>query len=204
MRKNKKFIYLISPNKILLKNFYKTLANLFKTKKIYFFQLRLKNEKKDKLIKIAKKIKKIAKKYDVKFIVNDNPYVAKEVNADGCHIGQKDFDIKKARKILKNKILGVTCHNSISLSRKAIENGADYIALGAFFQSKTKKVKYFADFHTLRSVKKFSKTDVVAIGGINLRNYKKVLLNKANFLAISNYIWKNKTLNPEEALNKLK
>ena len=135
MRKNKKFIYLISPNKILLKNFYKTLANLFKTKKIYFFQLRLKNEKKDKLIKIAKKIKKIAKKYDVKFIVNDNPYVAKEVNADGCHIGQKDFDIKKARKILKNKILGVTCHNSISLSRKAIENGADYIALGAFFQS---------------------------------------------------------------------
>ena len=204
MRKNKKFIYLISPNKILLKNFYKTLANLFKTKKIYFFQLRLKNEKKDKLIKIAKKIKKIAKKYDVKFIVNDNPYVAKEVNADGCHIGQKDFDIKKARKILKNKILGVTCHNSISLSQKAIENGADYIALGAFFQSKTKKVKYFADFHTLRSVKKFSKTDVVAIGGINLRNYKKVLLNKANFLAISNYIWKNKTLNPEEALNKLK
>ncbi len=204
MRKNKKFIYLISPNKILLKNFYKTLANLFKTKKIYFFQLRLKNEKKDKLIKIAKKIKKIAKKYDVKFIVNDNPYLANEVNADGCHIGQKDFDIKKARKILKNKILGVTCHNSISLSQKAIENGADYIALGAFFQSKTKKVKYFADFHTLRSVKKFSKTDVVAIGGINLRNYKKVLLNKANFLAISNYIWKNKTLNPEEALNKLK
>ena len=204
MRKTKKFIYLISPNKILLKNFYKTLANLFKTKKIYFFQLRLKNEKKDKLIKIAKKIKKIAKKYDVKFIVNDNPYLANEVNADGCHIGQKDFDIKKARKILKNKILGVTCHNSISLSQKAIENGADYIALGAFFQSKTKKVKYFADFHTLRSVKKFSKTDVVAIGGINLRNYKKVLLNKANFLAISNYIWKNKTLNPEEALNKLK
>ena len=204
MRKNKKFIYLISPNKILLKNFYKTLANLFKTKKIYFFQLRLKNEKKDKLIKIAKKIKKIAKKYDVKFIVNDNPYLANEVNADGCHIGQKDFDIKKARKILKNKILGVTCHNSISLSQKAIENGADYIALGAFFQSKTKKVKYFADFHTLRSVKKFSKTDVVAIGGINLRNYKKVLLNKANFLAISGYIWNNNIYKPLEAIKKLK
>ncbi len=204
MRKNKKFIYLISPNKILLKNFYKTLANLFKTKKISFFQLRLKNEKKDKLIKIAKKIKKITKKYDVKFIVNDNPYIANKVNADGCHIGQKDFDIKKARKILKNKILGVTCHNSISLSRKAIENGADYIALGAFFQSKTKKVKYFANFHTLRTVKKFSKTDVVAIGGINLHNYKKVLLNKANFLAISSYIWKNKKLNPEKAIINLK
>ena len=201
---SKKFIYLISPNKILLKNFYKTLENLFKTKKISFFQLRLKNEKKNKLIKIAKKIKKITKKYDVKFIVNDNPYIANEINADGCHIGQKDFDIKKARKILNDKILGITCHNSLSLVNKAVKIKPDYIALGAFFPSKTKKVKFFANFKTLKRVKKFSKIDVVAIGGINQGNYKKVLLNKANFLAISSYIWKNKNLTPEEALKKLK
>ena len=204
MRKIKKFIYLISPNKIVLKNFYSTLENLFKTKKIYFFQLRLKNEKKNKIIKIAKKIKKITKKYNVKLIINDDPYIANKVNADGCHIGQKDFDIKKARKILKNKILGVTCHNSLSLTSNAIKNGADYVALGAFFDTKTKKVKFFANFNTLKSVKKISKINVVAIGGINFHNYRKVLLNKANFLAISSYIWKNKILSPEEALNKLK
>ena len=204
MRKIKKFIYLISPNKIVLKNFYSTLENLFKTKKIYFFQLRLKNEKKYKIIKIAKKIKKITKKYNVKLIINDDPYIANKVNADGCHIGQKDFDIKKARKILKNKILGVTCHNSLSLTRNAIKNGADYIALGAFFDTKTKKVKFFANLNTLKSVKKISKIRVVAIGGINFHNYRKVLLNKANFLAISSYIWKNKILSPEEAINKLK
>ena len=204
MKKNKKFIYLISPNKIILKNFYKVLENLFKTQKISFFQLRLKNEKKVKIIKIAKKIKKISKKYNVKFIINDNPNIANKVNADGCHIGQKDFDIKKARKILNNKILGVTCHNSVNLVRKAITNGADYIALGAFFPSKTKKIKFFADFKILRRVRKFSKIDIVAIGGINSLNYKKVLLNKSNFLAISSYIWKNKNLSPEDALKKLK
>ncbi len=204
MRKTKKFIYLISPNKILLKNFYKILGNLFKTQKINFFQLRLKNEKKNKIIKIAKKMKKITKKYNVKLIINDDPYLANKINADGCHIGQKDFDIKKARKILNNKILGVTCHNSINLVRKAIKNGADYIALGAFFPSKTKKVKFFADFKTLKRVKKFSKIDLVAIGGINSQNYRKVLLNNANFLAISSYIWKNKILSPEDALKKLR
>tara|TARA_Y100000590_G_scaffold385664_1_gene457931 strand:- start:195 stop:809 length:615 start_codon:yes stop_codon:yes gene_type:complete len=204
LRKTKKFIYLISPNKILLKNFYKILGNLFKTQKINFFQLRLKNEKKNKIIKIAKKMKKITKKYNVKLIINDDPYLANKINADGCHIGQKDFDIKKARKILNNKILGVTCHNSINLVRKAIKNGADYIALGAFFPSKTKKVKFFADFKTLKRVKKFSKIDLVAIGGINSQNYRKVLLNNANFLAISSYIWKNKILSPEDALKKLR
>ena len=100
------------------------------------------------------KKKKITKKYNVKLIINDDPYIANKVNADGCHIGQKDFDIKKARKILKNKILGVTCHNSLSLTRNAIKNGADYIALGAFFDTKTKKVKFFANLNTLKSVKK--------------------------------------------------
>ena len=203
MKKNKKFIYLVSPTSIS-KKFYKDLEKIFKTKKIYYFQLRLKKENKIKVIKIAKRIKKLTKKYNVKFIINDNPNLAIKINADGSHIGQKDFSIKEARKILKNKILGVTCHNSIILARKAIKNGADYIALGSFFRSKTKKVKFFADFNTLKIVKKFSKIDVVAIGGINYQNYKKVLLNKAKFLAISGYIWKNKILSPEKALKKLK
>ena len=203
MKKSKKFIYLISPNKPLSRNFFKILENLFKSNKISFFQLRIKNEKKEKIISIAKKIKKLTKKYKVKFIINDDPILAIKINSDGCHIGQNDFDIIKAKKILKKKILGVTCHNSIKLSRKAIKNGANYIALGSFFPTKTKKVKFNADFNTLKKVKKFASVPVIAIGGINNKNYKKVLLNKANFLAISSYIWKNKTLSPEEALKKI-
>ena len=123
LKKIRRFIYLISPNKISNKNFYKNLEILFKTKKISFFQLRLKHEKKDELIKIGKKINKLTKKYDVKFIINDNPHLAVKIDADGCHIGQKDFDIKKARKILNNKILGVTCHNSENLVKAAIKKG---------------------------------------------------------------------------------
>lgn len=204
MRKTKKFIYLISPNKILSIDFYKNLEKLFKTKKIFFFQLRLKKEKKEKIIRIANKIKKLTKKYNVKFIINDDPNLAIKIKADGCHIGQKDFNIKKARKILNNKILGVTCHNSVKLAKHAINNGANYIALGSFFATKTKKVKFRTNFKTLKNVKKFTLVPIIAIGGINSSNYKKILLNKANFLAISSYIWKNKFLSPAEALKKIK
>ena len=204
MRTTKKFVYLISPNKILSNNFYKILEKLLKTKKISFFQLRLKNQSKQKILNIAKKVIKITKKHNVKFIINDSPYIARQVGSDGCHIGQKDFNIKKARKILKNKILGVTCHNSIKLVRYAIEQGADYVALGSFFPTKTKKTKFRIDFKTLRRARKFAKKPIVAIGGINYKNYKKVLLNKANFLAISSYIWKNKKYKPLQAIERLK
>ena len=201
---NKKFVYLISPNKIKSIFFYKDLEKLFKTKKISFFQLRLKkNTFKEKLI-IGKKVKKICKKYNVKFIVNDDPFLAKKLNSDGCHLGQKDMNISHARKILGNKIIGITCHNSISLVKKAQINNANYIAIGAFNNSKTKKVKFKSSIKLLKSVKKITNLPVVAIGGINNINYKNLLLNKANFLAISGYIWKNKKYKPSEAIKSLK
>ena len=202
-RKNKRFIYLISPNKIKNEEFYTTLNQILSSKKVSFFQLRLKKESFKKKIYIGKKIKKICKKYQVKFLINDDPVIAKKINADGCHLGQKDMNILNARKILKNKIIGVTCHNSINLAKKAISNGANYLAFGAFYASKTKKVKYKASLKILSLAKKLTNIPIVAIGGIKNTNYKKLLLNKANFLAISGYIWNNKKLNPKEAMNKL-
>ena len=169
-----------------------------------FFQLRLKKETLKKKIIIGEKIKKICKKFNVKFLVNDDVWVAKRLNADGCHLGQKDMNIIKARKLIGHKIIGVTCHNSVKLSKIAVKNKADYIALGAFNNSKTKKIKYKASINLLRKVKKITKTPVVVIGGINSNNYKNLLLNKANFLAISGYIWNNKNLKPFEAIKKLK
>ena len=204
MRINKKkFIYLISPTKIN-NSFYQDLTKVLQQKKVSFFQLRLKKETLKKKIIIGKKIKKICKKFNVKFLINDDVFIARKLNADGCHLGQKDMDIAKARKLIGNKIIGVTCHNSVKLSKIAIKNKADYIALGAFNNSKTKKIKYRASINLLRKVKKITKTPVVAIGGINSSNYKNLLLNKANFLAISGYIWNNKNLKPIEAINKLK
>ena len=199
----KKFIYLISPTKIN-KSFYQDLTKVLQQKKVSFFQLRLKKETLKKKIIIGKKIRKICKKFKVKFLINDDVQVAKRLNADGCHLGQKDMGVIKARKLIGNKIIGATCHNSVKLSKIAIKNKADYIALGAFNNSKTKKIKYKASINLLRKVKKITKTPVVVIGGINSNNYKNLLLNKANFLAISSYIWDNKYLKPFEAIEKLK
>jgi len=204
LKKIKKSIYLISPEKIENNTFFKDLELVLKTKKVSHFQLRLKKNKIKKIISIGKKIKNICKKNNVKFIVNDNPLATKILGADGCHIGQSDGSIKHVRKILKNKILGVTCHNSKKLIKKAINEGADYIAIGAFYTSKTKKIKFKASKKLLLEAKKLTRVPIVAIGGINSKNYKKLLLNKANFLAISSYIWKNKKLNPLEAIKILK
>ena len=201
---NKKFVYLISPNKIKGEDFYTNLALILNTKKVSFFQLRLKKETNRNKIVVGKKILKICRKFKVKFIVNDDPKLAKKLNADGCHLGQKDISILKAKKILKNKIIGVTCHNSINLAKKALEEGADYLAFGAFYSSQTKKIRYKASLKILRLVKKITNTPIVAIGGIKLSNYKRLLLNKANFLAISGYIWNNKKYKPLEAIKKLK
>ena len=203
-RINKRFIYLISPKKIKHNFFYYELNKILKTKKVSFFQLRLKNQSLKNKITVGKKVLKICKKYKVKFIVNDDPFLAKKLMADGCHLGQKDMNYKNARKLLGKKIIGITCHNSKKLIKNAIKNKASYIALGAFFSTKTKQVKYKASLKILNWAKKTTNIPVVAIGGIKFDNYKKLLLNKANFLAISGYIWNNKKYKPIEAIKKLK
>ena len=204
MRYNKKkIIYLISPSKIE-KSFFKDLYEVLKQKKISFFQLRLKKESFKKKLSIGLKVQKICKKFKVKFLINDDVYLAKKLNADGCHLGQKDMDILEARKLIGKKIIGITCHNSIRFVKKGIKNKADYLALGAFNISQTKKTKYKASLKLLKKVKKLTDVPIVAIGGINFDNYKKLLLNKANFLAISGYIWNNKKLKPIEAISKIK
>ena len=197
---NKRFIYLISPNRIANYNFYTTLDRIFSTKKVKYFQLRLKKESFVNKVIIAKKILKICKKYKVKLLINDDPYLALKINADGCHLGQNDMDIIDAKKILKKKIIGITCHNSVKLAKKAFLNKANYIAIGAFNKSKTKRVKHIANLNTLKKIKKFIKIPIVVIGGINDENYKKLLLNNADFLAISSYVWKNNNYKPYQAI----
>ena len=199
----KKFIYLISPNNIY-PQFYQDLNKVLETGKVGLFQLRLKKYSFKQKILIGKKIQRICKKNSVKFIVNDNPILSKKLNADGCHLGQKDMNINSAKKIIGNKIIGITCHNSIKLAKAAIKEKASYIAFGAFFSTKTKKVKFKAKIEILNKAKKLSQTPIVAIGGININNYKKLLLNNANLLAISSYVWNNKKYKPLETIEKLK
>ena len=195
MKFNKKrFVYLISPNKIN-KSFYKNLIAVLKQKKVSIFQLRLKKESFKIKLKIGRKIQKICKKFNVKFLINDDVLLAKKLDADGCHLGQKDMSITDARKFIGNKIIGITCHNSIRLAKIASNNKADYVAFGAFNTSNTKKVKYKASIHIIKKVRKITKIPIVAIGGINLKNYKNLLLNKVNFLLSQATFGKIKNLN---------
>ena len=199
----KRFIYLISPKKIN-KNFYYSLTRVLNTKKIKFFQLRLKKIPKTRIIKIAKKIKKITKKFNVKLIINDSPQIAKKINADGCHLGQLDPSIINARKFLKKKIIGVTCHGSVNLVNRAIKESPNYIAVGSFFKSRLKPNAKKANKKIIKQIKKKTKISVVAIGGINDKNYKKLISLGANYIALSSFIWNNPSLKPEIAIRRFK
>ena len=199
----KRYIYLISPQKIRGARFYNKLDQVLKTNKVKYFQLRLKKISTLNLIKISRKINRITRKNNVKFLINDKPSVARTVSADGCHIGQKDMNLMSCRKILgKNKIIGITCHNSKKLALKAKSDGANYIAFGSFFVSSTKKSPFRDNLAILRWAKKKINMPTVAIGGINSSNYKKILSSGASFIACSSYIWNNKKLDPASAIKK--
>ena len=199
----KQLVYLISPNKIK-KKFYRDLDAVLSHGNVKFFQLRIKKIEIKDLLEISNKIRKITLKHKVKFIINDNFILALKVKADGCHMGQLDGPIKIAKKKLRNKILGVTCHNSKNLAKKAHKNKANYLAFGSFFKSKLKPDAKKANLNILRWAKKNIKKPIVVIGGINNLNYKKLIKAGAKYIAISSYIWDNPNLKPEFAIKKFK
>ena len=200
----RRFLYLISPSKIN-KNFYKDLAEVLSSKKVRYFQLRLKKHSNSKLLKIARKVKNITKKYKVKLIINDLPVLAKKINADGCHLGQSDGSIKNARNLLKkNKIIGITCHGSKKLILNAIKEKPDYIALGSFFKSRLKPNAKKTQKNLIKWSKQRTSLPIVAIGGINNKNYKSLMRFGVNYLAISSYIWNNPRLKPKKAVRDFK
>ena len=199
----RRFVYLISPNKID-KNFYHELDKVLSFKNVKFFQLRLKKSKLRSFLKTAIRIKSITKKHKVKLIINDNYVLASKIKADGCHMGQSDGSIKLARKKLKNKILGITCHNSKSLAKIANREKADYLAFGSFFNSKLKPKATRANLNIIKWARKNFRKPIIAIGGINNRNYKKIIKLGAKYIAISSYIWDNPKLKPEIAIKKFK
>ena len=198
----KRFLYLISPSKINI-NFYKDLEDILSTKKVKYFQIRLKKYSDSKIIRISKKVKTLTKKYKVKLIINDSPVLAKKINADGCHLGQSDVSIKDSRNLLKKeKIIGITCHGSKKLILNAIKEKPNYIALGSFFKSRLKPNAKRAQKNLVKWCRQRTSLPIVAIGGINNKNYKSLVKFGVNYLAISSYIWNNPRLKPKEAIRK--
>ncbi len=166
--------------------------------------MRCKNYSKKIMIEHIRKILPITKKYKVKLIINDDIQLAYKFKNVGFHLGQNDLKKNKKKIDLNKKIVfGITCHNSLSLAKKAILLGSTYVAFGAFFPTKTKKVKYVANKNILKKVKKLN-TKIVAIGGITNNNYMNLLKYGADFIAISSFVWKNKELTPLAAIKLFK
>ncbi|MBP7088128.1 MAG: thiamine phosphate synthase [Candidatus Omnitrophica bacterium] len=152
---------------------------------IDIIQLREKTLKEPEIIKLGRKLSTLCQKSNIVFIVNDNPYIAKEVNADGVHLGQEDikrYPLKETKKILgKDKIVGLSTH-SLEEVKKANSYGIDYIAFGPIFKTKTKN--YFIGTVDIPKVLKISKFPVFFIGGINYHNIENLLKLGAKNIAM--------------------
>lgn len=139
-----------------------------------FLQIREKNMPHDELVKEAVCIKEIAAKYNVPVVIDDDIYAVMESGVDGVHIGQNDMDYVEARKLLgNNKIIGMTAP-SVVLAKKAEELGADYIGAGAVFNTSTKKDTKPLELSTLKEICNSVSIPVVAIGGIDHSNVRKL------------------------------
>lgn len=154
------------------------------------FQLREKNKDKEEIIFIAKEIKKICDAYNCVFIINDDPYIAKEIDADGVHLGKEDIEIEKAREIVgENKIIGVSCYDNLERAIEAEKKGADYVSFSSPFPSPTKPFKPLTSWKIIEEAVKILKIPVYLIGGINNKNMKEVFKIKIYGICSISYIF---------------
>ncbi|MEA3560296.1 MAG: thiamine phosphate synthase [Candidatus Omnitrophota bacterium] len=156
-------------------------------------QLRDKHSSARQLTKIGRELRKLTKKYNVNFIINDRLDIALAVDADGIHLGQEDLPLKFARKLAPKKIIGISTHSFIE-ARKAEQEGADYIALGPIFKTFSKLTGPPVGVKIINRLKKSLNIPLVAIGGINTANIENVKSQKPDGIAIASAVLKNKNI----------
>ena len=175
-------IYLITPPKINLNEFSTTLADTLDAGDVACVQLRLKDVSEKEIIEACEKLRPIVQDRDIAFVLNDRPDLAKKMGCDGVHVGQEDTPYKKAREIMgKDAIVGVTCHDSKHLAMVAGEQGADYVAFGAFYPTETKEAKSTAETWILEWWSSMFEVPCVAIGGITPDNAEPLISSGADF-----------------------
>jgi thiamine-phosphate pyrophosphorylase len=183
-------LYLITPPRIELPTFPDQLANTLDGGDVACLQLRLKETTDDRILEAGHAIRLICHEHDVALLINDRPDLAAEIEADGVHIGQSDASYEDARRSLgANAIVGVTCHASRDLAMAAGEQGADYVAFGAFFPTQTKLAKASADPDILIWWQEVFEIPCVAIGGITIDTCAALARAGADFVAVSSGVW---------------
>ncbi len=138
----------------------------------------------------AQQLLLVCRQKKISFIINDDVLLAKEINADGVHLGKDDMPLTQARALLGNKkIIGVSCYQSLERAQSAQEQGADYIALGAVFPSSTQPLAKHLSLEQLKQYCSALKIPVCAIGGINATNAQQVLNAGTHFIAVAQGIF---------------
>ncbi len=184
-------LYLITPPIILDADaFARQLEAALSAGDVAALQIRLKDAGIDAIREVTRALLPVAHKHGTAALMNDFVELARELRLDGVHIGQSDMALKDARRMLgAQAMIGVTCHNSRHLAMEAAENGADYVAFGAFFPTQTKAVEHMAELETLEIWQETMETPCVAIGGITAANARQVANAGADFIAVSGAVW---------------
>lgn len=184
-------LYLITPPALPdLPGFAENLARALDAGDVAALHLRLKDVPDDDVLRAAAAILPIAQARDVALLMNDRMDLAKRSGCDGVHLGQGDGDPIAARKLLgAEATIGVTCHASRHLAMKAGEDGADYVAFGAFFPTTTKDAQHQAEPEILEWWSEMFELPCVAIGGITAANCPPLVQAGANFLAVVGAVW---------------
>ena len=188
-------IYLITPPEFEPEDFRPKFVEALDGGDVACVQLRMKSKDgvpapRDAVKRAAEILMPEAQNRDVAFLINDDAELAAEIGADGVHVGQDDMTAKQARQIVgKDAIVGVTCHNSRHLAMEAAENGADYVAFGAFYPTDTKNAKTQADPEILEIWSTMTTVPCVAIGGITAENAPPLIEAGAEFIAVISPVW---------------
>lgn len=203
-------LYLITPPRLDdLAGFGHALAHALDAGDVAALQVRLKGVPDDIVVAACDALLPIAQARNVAVILNDRPDLAAKLGCDGVHVGQGDATLAEARRLVgKDRMVGVTCHDSLHLAMEAAEGGADYVAFGAFFPTTTKDAPTLCDPQILTGWQQAMVTPCVAIGGITVKTAREIALAGADFLAISAGVWRYrdgpaaavKALNAEIAL----
>ena len=188
-------LYLISPPKIELASFIPTLEGALKTGKVASFQLRLKDATDDEILAAGKKVREICSAHGVAYILNDRADLCVQLNADGVHLGQDDMAVKEARAIIgADRVIGVSAHASRHMAMEAGEQGADYVAFGAFYPTTSKpqeKIDKWGvpEVNILSWWSELMELPCVAIGGVNASNAGILAKAGADFVACITTVW---------------
>lgn len=184
-------LYLITPPRLDdLAAFGHVLGHALDAGDVAALQIRLKDAPDEVIAAAVDVLSPIAAARDVAVILNDRPDLAAKLGCDGVHIGQDDAPYAEARRLMgKDRIVGVTCHDSRHLAMEAAEAGADYVAFGAFFPTSTKDAKTRADPEILTIWQETMETPCVAIGGITVATAREIARAGADFVAVSAGVW---------------